>query len=107
MGRSLLDYIVLPAQITEFEVAYLRRINRIGLGFFLLHLPVFVGVAYFNGTNPLLAIGLTLLVLAGPAAGYLSFQNPRTLSLVYGFTAMLMGGLLVHFGQGSMQIEMH
>ncbi len=107
MGRSLLDYLVLPAQITAFEAAYLKRMNRIGLGFFLLHLPVFVAVAYFNGTNPLLAVGLTLLVLAGPAAAYLSFQNPRTLSLVYGFTAMMMGALLVHFGQGPMQIEMH
>jgi two-component system chemotaxis sensor kinase CheA len=28
-------------------------------------------------------------------------------SLVYGFSSMLMGGLLVHFGQGPVQIEMH
>lgn len=27
--------------------------------------------------------------------------------MVYGITAMAMGGLLVHFGQGPMQIEMH
>ena len=27
--------------------------------------------------------------------------------MTYGFTAMVMGGLLVHFGQGPMQIEMH
>jgi two-component system chemotaxis sensor kinase CheA len=107
MLRSLLHYIVLPEQITQFEATYLKRMNRVGLVFFLLHLPVFVGVAYFNNSNPLLALGLTLLVLAGPAAAYVSFENPRNISLVYGFTAMLMGGLLVHFGQGSMQIEMH
>jgi HPt (histidine-containing phosphotransfer) domain-containing protein/two-component sensor histidine kinase len=34
-------------------------------------------------------------------------KHPRTLSVIYGITAMLMGGLLVHFGQGPVQIEMH
>src|SRR3569833_3101525 len=27
--------------------------------------------------------------------------------MVYGFTSMIMGGVLVHFGQGPVQIEMH
>src|SRR4029453_6189479 len=36
-----------------------------------------------------------------------SFDNPRSVSLVCGFAAMLMGGLLVNFGQGPVQIEMH
>jgi hypothetical protein len=50
---------------------------------------------------------LTLAVLAGPVLAYASFESPRAISMVYGFTAMLMGGLLVHFGQGPVQIEMH
>src|SRR5262249_17283367 len=45
--------------------------------------------------------------LVGPTLAYFFFQNPRSLSVTFGFTAMAMGGLLVHFGQGPMQIEMH
>jgi two-component system chemotaxis sensor kinase CheA len=107
MQRTLLEYLLLPRQVSDFEAGYLRRMNRVALVFFALHLPVFVVVAYFNHTGPGTAALLTTLVFFGPAVAYFSFQNPRSVSLVYGFTAMLMGGLLVHFGQGPMQIEMH
>ncbi|HEY2407481.1 MAG TPA: Hpt domain-containing protein [Polyangiaceae bacterium] len=105
--KTLLDVLVLPRQITDFERSYVKRVNRVGLAFFALHLPVFVVVAYFNHTGPLSAVLLTLGVLAGPAIAYFSLENPRAVALVYGFASMLMGGLLVHFGQGPMQIEMH
>jgi two-component system, chemotaxis family, sensor kinase CheA len=103
----LLKFIVLPRQISDFENNYLRRMNRIGFAFFALHVPVFAAVAYFNDTGPLLALALTAAVLVGPAIAYFALSNPRMVSVVYGFTAMLMGGLLVHFGQGPVQIEMH
>jgi len=105
--KKLLDYLILPSRMTDFEVSYLRRMNRIGLAFFIIHLPVFCLVAYFNDTGPGFAALLTLAVLVGPVAAYLTLQNPRNVSVVYGFTSMLMGGLLVHFGQGPVQIEMH
>jgi two-component system, chemotaxis family, sensor kinase CheA len=105
--KKLLDYLILPSRMTDFEVSYLRRMNRIGLAFFIIHLPVFCVVAYFNDTGPGFAALLTLAVLVGPVAAYLTLQNPRNVSVVYGFTSMLMGGLLVHFGQGPVQIEMH
>lgn len=105
--KKLLDFLVLPREITEFEARYLRRLNKIGLAFFALHVPAFALLAYLNGTGAGTAVVLTLAVLAGPAVGYLTIENPRTMSLFYGFTAMLMGGLLVHFGQGPVQIEMH
>jgi two-component system chemotaxis sensor kinase CheA len=107
MRRTFLEYVLLPKQISAFEADYLRRMNRTALVFFMSHLPVFVAVAYLNDTGPSLAALLTALVLVGPAAAYFGFSNPRAVSLVYGSTAMLMGGLLVHFGQGPMQIEMH
>jgi two-component system chemotaxis sensor kinase CheA len=105
--KKLLEYLILPRQVSAFEARYLARMNRIGLAFFALHIPVFALVAHFNETNALLAIALTLAVMAGPALAYATFRNPRHVSMVYGFTAMLMGGLLVHFGQGPVQIEMH
>lgn len=107
MLRNPISYLVLPGPISDFERKYLARMNRIGLWFFLVHLPVFMLIAGLNGQSVLQAFSLTSFVLAGPIIAERSLQNPRNVSLVYGFTSMLMGGLLVHFGQGPVQIEMH
>ena len=104
---EVLRFLILPAEISNFERAYLRRLNRISLVFFALHLPAFVLLAWLNGTRPALAAGLTSAVLAGPVLTHYGSKNPRAVSVVYGITAMFMGGLLVHFGQGPVQIEMH
>ncbi len=104
---KLWSYLFLPSEITAFERAYLRRMNRIALVFFYLHVPAFIGVAALSGTSMLSAAVMTPIVLVGPTIGYFWFRNPRALAVAYGFTAMVMGGLLVHFGQGPMQIEMH
>lgn len=104
---ALWRYLALPAEVTEFERAYLRKVNRIGLWFFLAHPPVFVAIAYFNDTGPLSAVALSALVLAGPVIAARTLSHPRAHAVVFGVTAMLMGGLLVHFGQGPVQIEMH
>lgn len=105
--KRLWSYLLLPKEISDFERQYLARINRIAFVFFLCHTPVFVGIAAIAGTSMLQAAVFTPLALIGPALAYRLFRNPRHLSIVYGFTAMCMGGLLVHFGQGAMQIEMH
>jgi len=105
--KRLISYLVLPVEISAFERQYLARMNRIALIFFFFHIPVFVGVAALAGTSPTQAALLTLLALIGPAVAYKTLQNPRHLSVVFGFTAMCMGGILVHVGQGPMQIEMH
>jgi two-component system chemotaxis sensor kinase CheA len=104
---EILKKVVLPKQISAFEARYLERINRISLAFFALHLPVFALVAFINHTKPGWAVLLTALVLVGPTVAYFMVANPRAVSVVYGITAMFMGGLLVHFGQGPVQIEMH
>jgi two-component system chemotaxis sensor kinase CheA len=107
MRRRLLEFIILPSEVTRFERDYLHRINRIAFSFFLVHLPVLTGIAFLTGTDPALAAGLCVLTQCGPLIAYLTFQNPRHLSLVFGLTSVFMGTLLVHFGQGPMQIEMH
>ena len=105
--NKLLSYLVLPPVISDFERSYLARMNWVGLCFFWLHLPVLVSIAWFNDTGALSAVLLASLVLLGPTLAYKTFSNPRHVSACYGFTAMIMGGLLVHFGQGPIQIEMH
>src|SRR5262245_22701737 len=104
---KLWRYLFLPHEISAFERSYLRRMNRIALIFFYCHLPAFLGVAWLAKTSVLQVAVLTPLVLIGPTVVYFWFKNPRALAVAYGFTAMVMGGLLVHFGQGPMQIEMH
>ena len=104
---KILDTIILPSEITQFEHNYVKRINRIGLFFYWAHLPLFVLIAYFNNTNPIDALVLTPVILAGPTYAFYRVSNQRTVATIYGITAMLTGGLLVHFGQGPVQIEMH
>ncbi len=105
--KALLDYLILPGEITAFERSYLERLNRVGLGFFALHIPALTLIAWLNGTRPGLAAALTAAVVLGPAVALKTIANPRAVSVVLGMAAMFMGGLLVHFGQGPLQIEMH
>ncbi|WP_224246133.1 ATP-binding protein [Hyalangium gracile] len=107
MMRRLLEQVILPEEISDFERGYLHKVNRIALFFFLVHPPVFAGVAFLAETGPVYALGLSGLVLVGPLLAYKTFSNPRHVSLVMGLASVFMGGLLVHFGQGPMEIEMH
>jgi HPt (histidine-containing phosphotransfer) domain-containing protein/two-component sensor histidine kinase len=106
-GLQLRRYLALPAEISSFERTYLARMNRIGLAFFLLHVPAMALIALINDIGPWFTLGLTLATIAGPVFAYRVLENPRTISVVYGIAAMIMGGVLVHIGQGIVQIEMH
>jgi two-component system chemotaxis sensor kinase CheA len=106
-AMKISKYLALPAEMTPFERRYLVRLNKVALVFFYLHIPVFMAIAWACGTGVLSALVLTSFVMVGPTVAYRTVRNPRHLSVVYGITAMLMGGLLVHFGQGPVQIEMH
>ncbi len=105
--NQLIGFLVLPGEISAFEQSYLRRVNRIALWFFVAHLPVLPLIAWINDTRPWVAAALTACVLVGPVVAYRALSSPRHVSMLFGVTAMIMGGLLVHFGQGPLQIEMH
>lgn len=107
MLSKITKYMILPKEMTEFEVNYLKRLNRLALFFFYVHIPIFMGIAWLAGTGPLFALALSSVAVIGPTVAYWFLKNQRTISMVHGFTAMIMGGILVHFGQGPMQIEMH
>ncbi len=104
---KLVRYVCLPPQISAFERTYLAKMNRIALAFFAAHVPALAMVALVCGTGAAKAAILASRVLVGPAVAYRTFVNPRNVTKIFGVTAMCMGGLLVHFGQGPMQIEMH
>jgi len=104
---KVLHFLILPSEVSEFERAYLARVNKFSLVFFALHVPVFAAIALVNDTRPVLAVLLALAVLCGPLLARSALRNPRHVSVIHGVSAMFMGGLLVHFGQGPVQIEMH
>ena len=106
-ARSVAKYLALPSEITPFERRFLAELNEIALAFFCLHIPVLMVVAWMAHTGPLAAFALSLAVLSGPVIAYLTIENPRAISVTYGITAVLMGALLVHFGQGPVQTDMH
>lgn len=106
-SRQLLEHLLLPAEVSPFEAQYLDRANRLAMRWGWLHLPAFILLAWANGTGPILAAVLTALVLLGPAVALETLGNPRHVAVVHGIAAMGLAGLLVHFGQGPMQIEMH
>ncbi len=105
--KDALAALILPPEVSDFERKYLARLNRIAMWFFALHIPVFTALAYFNDTGPILALALTSLACTVPLLAMRQFDNPRHVALTHGFTSMIVGGLLVHFGQGPVQIEMH
>ena len=61
--KSILQFLVLPQEITPFERRYLARVNRVALAFFALHVPVFVLIAWINGTKPAVAALLSAAVV--------------------------------------------
>ncbi len=107
MLSAIKQYLILPSEITSFENRYLARMNRIGVLFFLSHVPLLTLLAWANGTGTAMALVLTSLTMFGPLLACRTSSNPRTISVVLGVTAIFMGGLLCHFGQGPVQIEMH
>jgi two-component system, chemotaxis family, sensor kinase CheA len=104
---QIVDFLLLPSEISSFEKTYLKRVNHVALVFFALHVPTLTAIAYLNQTGPGLVFLLSLAILFGPLLAQRTLTNPRVISVVFGITAMLMGGLLVHAGQGPVQIEMH
>ncbi|QDV09954.1 Gliding motility regulatory protein [Planctomycetes bacterium Poly30] len=107
LWTRFLSAAVLPKTVSAFEASYLARMNKIALWFFIAHLPVFMLVAWANDTGVVSVALMTLAVLAVPVLGCRAIESERRKSYVFAFTSMCMGGVLVHAGQGPVQIEMH
>ena len=105
--NRLLAYLVLPTEISGFERRYLERMTHIGLLSILAHVPVMMLVAYLSGTGVKKALVFTLFVAAGPALAARVLSNPRAVARLFAVASMSLSALIVHFGQGEMQIEMH
>ena len=92
-------------QNTSYEQAHLSRLNL--AGFFLLaaHLPVIAGLALTFHVSPVLAIGVLLLILAGPGFILLFDRTSALGGIVMGIAAMGVSALMIHVCGG--MIEAH
>ena len=106
-ASTLMSLALLPQEITPFEREHLGRMNRIALACLAAHVPVFTGIAWLNDMGPAQTAALGALILGGPWLASRGLHNPRHVSMVMGVALMMQGGLLVHIGQGPVQIEMH
>jgi|GEM_PF-519253 len=104
--RTFKDFLVLPPEVTPYEQGHVSNLNRIAVALFFVHIPVFMAVAWWHDTGILTALVLTTFCALGPLFATRTLPA-RQAAMVVGFTSMCMGGLLVHFGQGPVQIEMH
>ena len=100
-------FLALPDHVSDYERSYLQRMTKIALWFFAAHVPAMMGVAAVAGTSVMRAGLFTTFLLLGPLLAMRTLENPRHVTKVFAVAAMCLAGLLVHFGQGAMQIEMH
>jgi methyl-accepting chemotaxis protein len=103
----MLRYLLLPKPISQFEHEYLRKLNRVTLFLYLAHLPVMMMIGALCDTGAVQGLILAALGCVGPLLATTTFASQRAVSLVNAFTVGVMGGILVHLGQGPLQIEMH
>jgi hypothetical protein len=91
--------------MTQFERDYTAKVNMYGLGLLALHLPVLAGVAWALQGSPLLALGIALVLLAGPAMVLLQDRASSRGAIAIAVSAMGMSALAIHVSNGL--IEAH
>jgi Methyl-accepting chemotaxis protein (MCP) signalling domain len=91
--------------LTTFERSYTQRVNAIGFWFLVAHLPVLCLLAVYNNGNPLLAAGVMLLLLVGPAAVLLRDRASEAGAITLAIAAMGVSALSIHLCNG--MIEAH
>jgi hypothetical protein len=86
---------------------YLRRTNRNFLWLLAAHVPVFMGVAAWFGTGPLLALLLGTAIVAGPAVLSTIRGSERLTAIAIGVASLSMTALLIHLGRGMIEMHFH
>lgn len=88
-----------------------QRFNRSrSLAFLIamyLHLPIFAFLAYRNNHSQSVALGLGLLILSGPTLVFLMKTSSNLLPNMLAATVMCFSGLLIHLGNGMIEMHFH
>lgn len=73
----------------------------------LLHIPVFVGLALFNEKPMWHALGIGGFIVAGPIMMYMTRWASSLLPSVIAFSLISYSGLLIHLGNGMIEMHFH
>ncbi|MBC2606759.1 methyl-accepting chemotaxis protein [Pelagicoccus albus] len=92
---------------THFEVDFDRRTHKLALGILLLHVPVLAGVSLYFEMGLLVAVGLGLLIAAGPIAIFLAAPRSLLVPIAIGIAATSMSALLIHLSRGMIEMHFH
>ncbi len=93
------------ATMTRHERNYMKRANAAGFLFLAVHVPVLAVIAAWYGNSWLPALGVGVLLLAGPAAVLLADRESRMGAVALAVCAMGISALAIHATNGL--IEAH
>lgn len=85
---------------------YNRQISFYFIIGLLLHIPAFAYIAYPKN-ELMLAIGVSLFLLAGPVVMYMMGISSTILPSVISFTTIGFSGLLIHLNDGMIEMHFH
>jgi methyl-accepting chemotaxis protein len=94
-------------QNLTFRENYNKKINKLFIMVGLLHIPVFVGMAWFFKTEYSIAVLAPLIILLGPLMGYLRKPESIITSCLNAFAMMCFSGIMIHLGKGMIEMHFH
>jgi len=86
---------------------HLQRTSRLFLIAYWAHLPVMLGVAYWQHSNLLQAGLLTLAVLTGPSVLYLLAPTSLMTAISIAVAGMGLSAVLIHVAHGMIEMHFH
>ncbi len=95
----------LIGRTTSFSRNYEKQVNTWGLVLLLLHLPVFLVIAFMAHSSIVVPLVATLILLAGPAAGLLRDPSAPINSIMMAVAAMGIAAISIYIAEG--RIEAH
>ncbi len=93
--------------MTNFEQNYHRRVGKAALAILAAHVPVMVVTALVFGSSVSVAVGASLVILAGPALIQWLRPGSALAAATIGAAAMCFSALLIHLGKGMIEMHFH
>lgn len=93
--------------MSNIEKEYSIKWARVSLALMLAHLPVFIGMSLFFGSEMSIAIGGSLFVFCGSYFAYLVKKESELVKIVNALSFMALSALMIHLGRGMIEMHFH
>ena len=91
----------------SFREEYNKKTNKTFIFITLLHIPVFIAMAWYFKTQYSVAILAPILILLGPLVSYLAKPSSTLTSTLNGVAMMCLSATLIHLGKGMIEMHFH